>query len=367
MDTKVIKRLIDEINIMAKETDEINIMEVCGTHTHAIAKSGIKSLLPSNIKLLSGPGCPVCVSEESFIDNSIEILNNYNVTIATFGDIAKVSGTEGSLLNEKTKGKDVRIIYSPLELIQMAEHNKERQIVFLAVGFETTAPVIALSIKNAYEGKIENLFFLTSLKLMPPILHHIIGQNEHNIDGLICPGHVASVTGSEYFRFISEEYKIPAAVCGFEAEDILICIHCLIKQISLKKAELYNLYERCVKPHGNIKAKMLIEEVFKVSDGQWRGIGTVNDSSLIINENYKKFDALRSFNLVNKPYKINNSCQCKEILLGKKSPNECSLFDKACNPAKPFGPCMVSSEGACAIAYKYREDIGTVVTVLIDT
>lgn len=358
MDKKMIKRLIDEINFMATQTQEIKIMEVCGTHTKNIAMSGIKSLLPPNIKLISGPGCPVCVSEESYIDNAIEILKKYDVIIAAFGDMIRVSGTNGNLLDEKAKGNDVRIIYSPLSLIDMAEQTKNKKIVFLGVGFETTAPVIALTIKSAAERKIDNMFFLTSLKLMPPVLHYIIGQTVNNIDGFICPGHVASVTGSEYFRFIEEDYYLPAAVCGFEAEDILIGIHNLVKQITQnEKKKLNNLYTRCVKPNGNLEAKRLIKEVFKVSDGEWRGIGTVKDSSLNINEIYKKYDAFNAFKLERKISKNNNSCQCKNILLGNKTPEECNLFGEICNPFKPYGPCMVSSEGACFIAYRYREEI----------
>ncbi|MDD4436650.1 MAG: hydrogenase formation protein HypD [Tissierellia bacterium] len=358
MNKKTITHIIDEINFMANQIHEIKIMEVCGTHTQMIAKSGIKSILPPNIKLLSGPGCPVCVSEESYIDNAIEIFKNGNEIIATFGDMLRVSGTNGSLLDEKAKGSDVRIIYSPLELIDMAEQIKNKRIVFLAVGFETTAPVIALTIKKAHERKIDNLFFLTSLKLMPPILHYIMGQTINNIDGFICPGHVASVTGSEYFRFISQDYYLPAAVCGFEAEDILTGIHYLVKQISQsEKKELFNLYISCVKSEGNLVAKRLMKEVFKTSDGEWRGIGKVKDSSLIINEKYSKYDALNAFKLEKNLPKANTNCQCKDILLGYKTPNECILFGRICNPLKPYGSCMVSSEGACSIFYRYKEKL----------
>lgn len=358
MNKTIIRHLIDEINFMAKEIHEIKIIEICGTHTQMMAKSGIKSILPSNIKLLSGPGCPVCVSEESYIDNAIEILKKGNTIIGTFGDMLRVSGTNGSLSDEKAKGSDVRIIYSPLELIDMAEQIKNKKIVFLAVGFETTAPVIALTIKKTQERKIDNLFFLTSLKLMPPILHYIMGQTINNIDGFICPGHVASVTGSEYFRFISQDYNLPAAVCGFEAEDILTGIHYLVKQISQsQKKELFNLYARCVKSEGNLVAKRLMKEVFKVSEGEWRGIGKVKDSSLIINENYSKYDALNAFKLEKKLSKAKTNCQCKDILLGYKTPKECNLFGRICNPFKPYGPCMVSSEGACSIFYRYKEKV----------
>lgn len=356
MDNKI-KRLIDEINFMAIQMQEIKIMEVCGSHTQIIAKLGIKSLLHSNIKLLSGPGCPVCVSEENYIDNAINILNKDHTSIATFGDMVRVRGTKENLLNEKSRGKDVRIIYSPLELIDMAEQSKDKKIIFLGVGFETTAPVIALTIKLATKRKIKNLLFLTSLKLMPPILHYIMRQANSSLNGLICPGHVASVTGSEYFKFIAEEYRMPAAICGFEAEDILVGIHCLVKQIlQTENKELNNLYTRCVKQNGNIIVKRLIDEVFQVSEGQWRGIGTIKDSSLNINEDYLEFDAMHAFKMEKKISKINSICQCKDVLLGNKTPKECNLFGKSCYPLKPYGPCMVSSEGACSIAYRYKEE-----------
>lgn len=356
MDKHMIRRLIDEINLLA--TEEIKIMEVCGTHTQMISKLGLRSLLSSNIKLLSGPGCPVCVSEESYIDNAIEILNKYNLSIATFGDMMRVRGTKESLIEEKSKGKDVRIIYSPLDLVDMAEKNKDKNIVFLGVGFETTAPVIALAIKTAAERKIKNLFFFTSIKLMPPILHYIMKQPDNKISGLICPGNVAAVAGSDYFRFIADEYGISAAVCGFEAEDLLIGIHHLVKQIMQnEKKDLKNSYRRCVTPQGNPSANKLIKDVFEVSHGGWRGIGTVENSSLYINEQYKNFDALHIFTVENRTAEIKTNCECKDVLLGNKTPKECKFFDKFCNPIKAYGPCMVSAEGSCSIAYRYREEI----------
>jgi len=231
MEKKIIQQLIKEINSMA--TQEIKIMEVCGTHTQMISKLGIRSVLSSKIKLLSGPGCPVCVTDEKYIDTAIEMLNQYDVTIATFGDLLKVKGTKNCLLDEKSKGKNVRVIHSPLDLIEMAEDNKNRKIIFLGVGFETTAPIIALTIKIAFEKRLNNLFFLTSIKLMSPILHYILKQPDNQIKGLICPGHVASIKGANYFEFIVDDYNISAATCGFEALDILGGIHYLVKQILL--------------------------------------------------------------------------------------------------------------------------------------
>lgn len=356
MNRELIKHLINEINIMANE--EINIMEVCGTHTQMISKLGIRTVLSSKIKLMSGPGCPVCVTDEKYIDTAIEMLNNYDVTIASFGDLIRVKGTRNCLLDEKSKGRNVKIINSPLDLIEMAEVDKERKIIFLGVGFETTAPIIALTIKTALEKELNNLFFLTSLKLMSPILHYILKQPENKIHGLICPGHVASIKGANYFKFIVEDYNIPAAVCGFEAEDILGGIYYLVKQIkNNEKRDFKNLYKRCVQLNGNPIANNLIEEVFQVSHGEWRGIGEVENSCLEINKKYEQLNAEKNFIVQINSQNHTTKCACSDILLGIKTPKECHLFNNECNPLNPHGPCMVSTEGACAIAYRYKEDM----------
>lgn len=356
MNKELIQHLIKEINIMASK--EIRIMEVCGTHTQMISKLGIRSVLSHNIKLLSGPGCPVCVTDERYIDTAIEMLNNYDVTIATFGDLLRVKGTKNCLLDEKSKGKNVKVIYSPLDIIKIAEDNKERKIIFLGVGFETTAPIIALAIRTLFEKGLNNLFFLTSLKVMSPILHYILKQPESQIQGLICPGHVASIKGANYFKFIAEDYNIPAAICGFEALDILVGIHYLVKQISNNENRSFeNLYKRCVKTQGNLIANQLMEEVFQVSHGEWRGIGNVENSFLIIKKKYATLDAEKNFEVKIERQSNITKCACSDILLGNKTPSECQLFERICNPISPYGPCMVSAEGACAIAYRYREEV----------
>ncbi|WP_113921231.1 hydrogenase formation protein HypD [Alkalibaculum bacchi] len=355
MSRVLIKRLIEEINTMTHK--EMKIMEVCGTHTQMISKLGIRSVLSPKIKLLSGPGCPICVTHEEDIDTAIELLNHNDITIATFGDLLRVKGTKSCLLDEKSKGKDVIIITSPLALIQMAEDNKEKKIVFLGVGFETTAPIIALTIKTAFEKGLDNLFFLSSIKLMSPILHYMFKQPNNQIQGLICPGHVASIKGANYFTFIVDDYHIPAGVCGFEALDILGGIHHLVKQISEnEKIEFKNLYKRCVRPKGNPTANQIMKEVFQVSQGEWRGIGKVEGSSLIINKKYERLDAVKYFDVKIKRLKQVTKCACSDILLGKKVPKECPLFNRGCSPLHPQGPCMISTEGACAIAYQYKEE-----------
>lgn len=353
------KHLINEINSLV--TEDIKIMEVCGTHTQKIAQMGLKSVISSKVKLLSGPGCPVCVTEESYIDRAITILNTYDVVIVTFGDLMRVRGRKGCLLDEKAKGKDVRVICSPMVLIEMADTNRKKKFIFLGVGFETTAPIIALAIKTAAEKGIKNLYFLTSIKLMPPILHYIFKQSNHEINGLICPGHVATVKGSNYFNFIRTDYRIPAAVCGFDARDILIGIHYLVENIVQNERQAYeNLYKRCVRASGNPIANRFIDEVFQTSNGEWRGIGRVQNSALTINEKYAVFNALEVYSIESELNEIESketllSCGCKDILLGNKAPRECKLFGQICSPVNPYGPCMVSSEGSCAIAYRYRE------------
>lgn len=353
MKKQLINSLIKDINNMVKT--DIRIMEVCGTHTQMISKLGLRTVLSPQVKLLSGPGCPVCVTDEKYIDTAIKMLDSYDITIATFGDLMRVKGSKGSLLDEKSKGKDIRVLYSPLDLITIAKKNKDQQFVFLGVGFETTAPIIALTIKKAAQEGIDNLSFLTSIKLMDPILHYILQQPKRQIQGLICPGHVACIKGAESFKFIVDEYKMPAAVCGFEALDILSGIHYIVKQITHNEDKVFqNLYQRCVRPQGNVIANELIEEIFEQSMGDWRGIGKVPSSSLSIKEEYRKLDACSKFHVDVQSLK-QEKCECSDILLGNKMPSECRLFDEICNPINPYGPCMVSSEGACAIAYKYRE------------
>ena len=349
MNTEIISKLIKDMNRKAKNT--IRIMEVCGTHTHQIAKLGLKSLLSEQIQLISGPGCPICVTNEDFIDAAISLLRNNSVTIATFGDLMRVSGSEENLLDMKSLGYHILVIHSPLEIIKLSEQNKEQIFVLLAVGFETTAPVIALTIKTVAERGINNLFFLTSLKLMSPILHYILDQKSNKIDGFICPGHVASIKGSNYFRFI---YQKPAVVAGFEALDIVSGIHFLVKEITARENRFENLYKRCVSENGNNIANLLMEDVFDSDDEIWRGIGRVENSSLIINRKYDFLDARKVYNIdLEIKYRKKTNCQCSDILLGNKKPTECKLFSNICNPKTPHGPCMVSAEGACSIVYKF--------------
>lgn len=331
----------------------IRIMEVCGTHTQSISKSGIRYLLPEYVKLLSGPGCPVCVTNETYIDMAIELLSCDNIIIATFGDMLKVKGTYLSLADKKSKD-NVITVYSPEDAITLARKKQDKKVVFLAVGFETTAPIFAATIKNVYENGPNNLFFLTALKRMEPILHFILKNENKRIDGLICPGHVASVLGADAFQFVTDKFQIPAVVSGFEAEEIKCGIYNLLDQIEGRKPVAFsNLYERCVSATGNKLAQQYMNEVYKAEDGYWRGIGLVPNSALGLQEKYKRLDAKNKFNLSEKVLFKSSVCQCSEIILGIKAPYECKQFGLSCTPETPLGPCMVSSEGACSAHYKY--------------
>lgn len=336
---------------------EIRIMEVCGTHTQAISKSGIRHILPKQVSLLSGPGCPVCVTQESYIDTAAEILSEENVILVTFGDMLKVRGSKESLADKNSR--QVVTVYSPSDAVEIAVKNKEKTVVFAAVGFETTAPLFAALIKNNVENGPGNLYFLTALKRMEPVLRLILDDDRKRIDGIICPGHVAAVLGANAFRFITDEYHIPAVICGFDTIHITEGICSLIEQITQNKPpQFLNLYNRCVSAGGNEKAQQYMNEVFETADTKWRGIGIVKDSALVIKKKYEKADAKKKFGIVEKNLTNKNGCMCSEIILGIKTPQQCIKFGKSCTPLRPLGPCMISSEGACAIHYRYDRECG---------
>ena len=332
---------------------DIKIMEVCGTHTMAIMKYGIKDLLPQNIKLISGPGCPVCVTSQGYIDTAIELSYEDNIIIATFGDMMKVPGTNSSLKIEKALGRDIRVVYSPIQSLEIAKQNPEKEIVFLGIGFETTAPIIALSIYKAKNENINNYFVLNSIKTMPNIIQKLIVNKNVNIDGFILPGHVASIIGHKPFCFIGKEYNIPAVITGFEPLDILYALYQVVRDVKYGKCKVENLYSKVVEYEGSRKAKEIINKVFIPSDSNWRGLGNIENTGLKIREGYKEFDAEKNFKIVIKEQLAQTQCICGDILKGVKDPLECKMFSKICSPSNPLGPCMVSLEGACAVYYKY--------------
>lgn len=330
------------------------IMEVCGTHTMAIAKSGLRSLLAGYLELRSGPGCPVCVTDQEDIDKMIVLAGQPNVIIATFGDMLRVPGTSSSLEVERARGAKVEIFYSPSDAVDFAAKHPEKEIVFLGVGFETTIPAIALSIDEAIARDLRNYTVLSSHKLVPPVMEALLSDQELKIDGFILPGHVCTITGRKAFDFISEKYNTPAVITGFEPNDLLESIYLLLKQIADGRARTVNGYTRLVREEGNKKAKEIIEKYFETADARWRGFGLVPQSGLALKEQYSAYDASARFPLKVPASKPPKGCACGDILKGKISSPECPLFAKVCTPLKPVGPCMVSSEGACAAYYQYE-------------
>ena len=334
-------------------TDKIKLMEVCGTHTMAIARFGVKRLLPKPIELISGPGCPVCVTAQGEIDKAIAIAGMRDVIMATFGDMMRVPGTNESLADKKRHGADIRVVYSCLDALDIAAQNPGKRVVFMGVGFETTSPTIAATVKEAKRRKLRNFFVLAHFKLLFPALAALAQSRKVDIDGFICPGHVSVITGINPYREFVRKYKKPCVITGFDESDIIEGITRLVEQIKQKRSTAEIEYTRAVKKQGNATARKTLFSVFEPRDSQWRGLGVIKKSGLKLKRAYRQFDADRQFKVVLPKVKNNRGCVCGEVLQGIKSPQECRLFKKACTPQHPIGPCMVSSEGACAAYYKY--------------
>jgi hydrogenase expression/formation protein HypD len=326
----------------------INLMEVCGTHTMAIARSGLRDLLPDNFNLLSGPGCPVCVTPQETIDYAILLAQQKDIIMTTFGDMVRVPGSTGTLEQHTPV-----IVYSALDALKVAQTNPDKQVVFIGVGFETTSPTIAATVLTAQEQQIGNFSVLPSFRLIPPALRFIAGSPKINVHGLILPGHVSVIIGSQPYEFLAREFSIPGCITGFEPIDILHGILNLAQQIAEKKAYIAIEYSRVVDPEGNKSAQAIIDQVFTVCDAEWRGIGTIPRSGLTFNKKFKGYNSIHRFKIKVPKSKVPRGCRCGEVLLGLIVPPECRLFGKTCVPSSPIGPCMVSSEGACAAYYKY--------------
>ncbi|MBR5914076.1 MAG: hydrogenase formation protein HypD [Selenomonadaceae bacterium] len=341
--------LVKKIEQLAEGKRPLRFMEVCGTHTVSIFRAGIRQILPPNVELVSGPGCPVCVTCDEYVDRAIVYAQMPDVIIATFGDMLKVTGTYANLAEISAAGADIRVIYSPLDCIKIAKENPDKHVIFLAVGFETTAPTTAATILTAKSQGVRNLFFLSAQKLVPPALEMLLNDSEVRVDGFLLPGHVAVVIGVNAFKFL----KIPSVVAGFEAEEILLALINLLTQIDEGRAEVTNEYKSVVKPEGNLTAQKMLSQVFCTVDAEWRGIGEISQSGLALNEEFADFDAEKVLP-VNVP-KINRRtpCRCGEILRGIVTPKDCPLFGKVCDPIHAVGPCMVSVEGICAAWYRF--------------
>jgi len=352
-DPVLAKKLVESIKKISPNR-KINFMEVCGTHTVAISKSGIRQVMPDRITLLSGPGCPVCVTANSDLDKAIALAQT-GIILTTFGDMMKVPGSYSSLSEEKADGVDVRVVYSTLDALKIAEENPDRDVVFYGVGFETTAPTIAISMLEAQKRGLKNYSVYCVHKIVPPAMKALLDIGELALDGFICPGHVSTIIGSKPYEFITDEYQIPCVIAGFEPLDILQTILMLLKQIEKGEARVEIQYKRSVVPEGNKLALDLMYKVFEVADADWRGIGIIPGSGLKIRKEYAGFDAERLFEFdVPETKPDPPGCSCGEILRGIKFPYDCKLFGKACTPERPIGPCMVSSEGSCAAYYRYR-------------
>lgn len=333
-------------------------MEFCGGHTVTIFRYGIRQLLPPTIEMVSGPGCPVCVTSNADLDKAIAMAEVPGVIISTFGDMFKVPGSRSSLQQANADGADVRMVYSALDAIQLARDNPDKSVVFLGIGFETTAPTIAASILQAKEQRVENYHVLSMHKLCPPVIRAILDSGEVKLQGLVCPGHVSAVTGSRAWEFVAREYEIPCVVSGFEPLDVLQCIAMLVDQVESGRSEVETAYSRGVKAEGNIEALKLMDRVFEPAPADWRGVGEVAGSGLKIRGQYGEFDAERAFPIDAGPPIEHEGCICGEILRGVSTPPDCSLFSHACTPQSPVGPCMVSSEGTCAAYYSYGGTVG---------
>ncbi len=348
----IIRKLSEEINNISLNR-KINLMEVCGTHTMSIKRFGIESLLPEEVKLLSGPGCPVCVTPTSYIDTAIKLAEDNNNIIVTFGDMVRIPGSSSSLEKVKAEGGEVVVVYSPMEALELATKNRNKNVIFLAVGFETTSPSIAITLYEAKKTGLNNFFILEGNKLIPPAIEVILQDEGTCIDGFILPGHVCTIVGCKIFEFIPKVYGIPCAVSGFEPIDILLAIKSLIQMIATGDIGVKNTYSRAVKYEGNKKAQDIIKQVFIPADSTWRGIGTIKNSGLILNEKFSSFKILNKIDIGSINTKEPPGCICGEILKGKAYPYDCPLFGKKCTPEHPIGPCMISSEGSCAAYYKY--------------
>lgn len=331
----------------------VRLMEVCGTHTMVAFRSGLRALLPESVSLISGPGCPVCVTPDGYIDGAVALSRRPEVTITTFGDLVRVPGTASSLERERAEGAAVEVVYSPTDALDLAREDPERSVVFLAVGFETTVPGIALAVRAAQEEELDNFTILSALKTMPEPMRALAGGGELAIDGFLCPGHVSVVTGASAFAFLAKEYGIPCVITGFEDIDLLEGVSMLLRQVAEGRSEVEIEYSRAVTNEGNRIAQQVMAEVFEPCDGEWRGLGVIPGSGLRLRERYRGHDAALRFDVdvVSGPPPV--GCRCGDVLRGVLAPPDCSLFDRACTPVTPQGPCMVSSEGACAAYWRY--------------
>jgi len=337
----------------------VTLMEVCGTHTMSIARNGIKQLLPKNVTLLSGPGCPVCVTPAGAIDSILELAGSKDVILATYGDMVRVPGSSpgDNLARRRALGAQVKVVYSPVDAVELAEKTPEKEIVFLGVGFETTAPGTAAAVLTAQEKGVKNFSVLSMLKSVEPALRALMAADDFAVHGLLCPGHVATITGEKGFAFLPKEYGMSAVIGGFEPEEILTALYLLLKQIAQRQPKLENAYRRAVSAEGNVLAQKAISRCFILREDEWRGLGRIPASGFALKEEFAEFDAERKFPVLKEQpeTKLTAGCRCGDVITGKLRSEQCPLFGRRCTPEDPVGPCMVSTEGSCAAAYQYAQ------------
>lgn len=331
----------------------LRIMEVCGTHTTEFFRTGVRDVFPEGLSLIDGPGCPVCVTPNDYLDRAIEIARVHGVTVATFGDMVKVPSSYSSLAGEKALGMRLEVVYSPLDALQIAANNPDLQVMFLSVGFETTAPAEAVAVQRARERNIANFSILCGNKLTPPAVKALLDAGETRIDGFILPGHVSAIIGVAPWRFVADSYGKPGVVAGFEAYDLIMAAAALVRLIEEKMNVVENGYARVVRDGGNPKAGEIMYDVFGECDAHWRGIGVIPRSGLALRDSYSDFDAARRFPVEPPPARQHQGCRCGDLLRGLIVPTDCGLFGSACTPENAVGPCMVSSEGPCSAYYNY--------------
>ncbi|MFX1263889.1 MAG: hydrogenase formation protein HypD [Promethearchaeota archaeon] len=343
---------------LSKEIERLNaerrtrIVHVCGTHEDTISRHGLRSLLPEGIKLVAGPGCPVCVCSAEDVDVAVELAQQGHI-ITTFGDMIRVPSTQSSLAKERSAGADIRVVYGVSEAVEIARRNPNNKVVFIGVGFETTAPTIAAEVLR---GLPSNFSVLTSLKMIPPAMEILVGIDDFDVDGFITPGHVSTIIGSDAFRPFAQKHRVPCVVGGFEPLDVLESVRMILQQINEGRADSENEYTRVVRPEGNVAAQAVLEKVFRLGDTSWRGLGVITDSGYYLRDEYAEHDTRLCFEIPSiESVDILPGCRCHEVILGITEPDECDLFGKRCTPEDPYGPCMVGHEGTCRIRHEYPE------------
>lgn len=349
-DKKILTRIKDLRDSIGRP---VRLMEVCGTHTVAIFKQGIRDVIPKEISLLSGPGCPVCVTAIKDVDVAIAIAKMNGNILSTFGDMMRVPGSKQSFFQAQAEGANIRIVYSPMDALKLALENRDRKVIFFATGFETTSPSIAGTLYEAEKAGAQNFYIYSTHKLVPPALKALLDSGEVRIDGLLLPGHVCTITGCSPYEFVASDYRVPSVITGFDAEDILQGIMMLLEQIASNRPAVEIQYKRAVTMEGNQKAVSLINEYFEPCDANWRGIGVIPQSGLKLKNKYGRWDATKQFDIDVPEAQEPKACQCGLVLRGIKIPTDCPLFGRTCTPERPVGACMVSSEGSCAAYYKY--------------